>query len=214
MSLTAARESSLQCVGFLRVGAAKPELQQPVVAGIERAHDVVILAGCQRLWILEPDPDRYLKFVAAFGFAPTANLVRGGKRVSENAAGKELRSQRACDDVSIIPSDHTRLVYGSARRTLLRRRTRNGCRGKRSGVELRNSWRGSAAAVAARVHGRGPDWKYIFKEAPAGFRVIAPDLWGHGASTNPSGNFHSGTLPMMCWRCYVFSRSIRSRQLV
>jgi pimeloyl-ACP methyl ester carboxylesterase len=37
--------------------------------------------------------------------------------------------------------------------------------------------------------GAGPDWKYIFKEPPAGFRLIAPDLRGHGASTNPSGEF-------------------------
>ena len=37
--------------------------------------------------------------------------------------------------------------------------------------------------------GAGPDWKYIFKEPPSGFQLIAPDLRGHGASTNPSGEF-------------------------
>jgi pimeloyl-ACP methyl ester carboxylesterase len=37
--------------------------------------------------------------------------------------------------------------------------------------------------------GCGADWRYIFKEPPAGYRVIAPDLRGHGASTNPSGQF-------------------------
>jgi pimeloyl-ACP methyl ester carboxylesterase len=37
--------------------------------------------------------------------------------------------------------------------------------------------------------GAGADWKYIFKEPPAGFQLIAPDLRGHGASTNPSGEF-------------------------
>ena len=37
--------------------------------------------------------------------------------------------------------------------------------------------------------GAGPDWKYIFKEPPSGFQLIAPDLRGHGASTNPAGEF-------------------------
>ena len=37
--------------------------------------------------------------------------------------------------------------------------------------------------------GCGADWQYLFKEPPAGYRLIAPDLRGHGASTNPSGTF-------------------------
>jgi pimeloyl-ACP methyl ester carboxylesterase len=37
--------------------------------------------------------------------------------------------------------------------------------------------------------GCGADWRHIFKEPPAGYRVIAPDLRGHGSSTNPSGEF-------------------------
>jgi len=37
--------------------------------------------------------------------------------------------------------------------------------------------------------GSGTDWTYIFKEPPAGFQLIAPDLRGHGASTNPSNEF-------------------------
>jgi pimeloyl-ACP methyl ester carboxylesterase len=31
--------------------------------------------------------------------------------------------------------------------------------------------------------GHGADWQYIFKEPPAGYRLIAPDLRGHGRST-------------------------------
>jgi pimeloyl-ACP methyl ester carboxylesterase len=37
--------------------------------------------------------------------------------------------------------------------------------------------------------GSGADWQHIFKEVPAGYRLIAPDLRGHGASTNPPGVF-------------------------
>jgi pimeloyl-ACP methyl ester carboxylesterase len=37
--------------------------------------------------------------------------------------------------------------------------------------------------------GCGADWQYIFKEPPAGFRLIAPDLRGHGATTNPAESF-------------------------
>ncbi len=37
--------------------------------------------------------------------------------------------------------------------------------------------------------GSGADWRHIFKESPAGYRLIAPDLRGHGGSTNPSGSF-------------------------
>jgi len=37
--------------------------------------------------------------------------------------------------------------------------------------------------------GCGADWRHIFSEPPPGYRVIAPDLRGHGASTNPSGAF-------------------------
>jgi pimeloyl-ACP methyl ester carboxylesterase len=37
--------------------------------------------------------------------------------------------------------------------------------------------------------GRGDDWRYLFDDAPQGFRILAPDLRGHGASTNPTGTF-------------------------
>jgi pimeloyl-ACP methyl ester carboxylesterase len=37
--------------------------------------------------------------------------------------------------------------------------------------------------------GAGADWKYVFPSDPDGFRVILPDMRGHGRSTNPSGEF-------------------------
>jgi pimeloyl-ACP methyl ester carboxylesterase len=37
--------------------------------------------------------------------------------------------------------------------------------------------------------GSGDDWKHVFAEPLAGYRIIAPDLRGHGRSTNPGGVF-------------------------
>lgn len=37
--------------------------------------------------------------------------------------------------------------------------------------------------------GHGPDWRYIFKEPPARYRLIAPDLRGHGRSTGASATY-------------------------
>jgi pimeloyl-ACP methyl ester carboxylesterase len=37
--------------------------------------------------------------------------------------------------------------------------------------------------------GIGSDWNLIFPLPPKGYRLIIPDLRGHGSSTNPSGQF-------------------------
>ena len=37
--------------------------------------------------------------------------------------------------------------------------------------------------------GCGADWRHIFSEPPAGYQLIAPDMRGHGASTNPTSEF-------------------------
>ena len=37
--------------------------------------------------------------------------------------------------------------------------------------------------------GAGADWQYVFPDDPIGFRLILPDMRGHGHSTNPSGEF-------------------------
>jgi pimeloyl-ACP methyl ester carboxylesterase len=37
--------------------------------------------------------------------------------------------------------------------------------------------------------GIGADWNLVFKDPPEGWRLIAPDLRGHGRSTNPASTF-------------------------
>ncbi len=37
--------------------------------------------------------------------------------------------------------------------------------------------------------GAGANWELIFKEPPRGYRLIIPDMRGHGGSTNPSNEF-------------------------
>ena len=37
--------------------------------------------------------------------------------------------------------------------------------------------------------GCGDDWQYVFSRPPQGFRVLSPDLPGHGRSTNPRATF-------------------------
>ncbi len=58
-----------------------------------------------------------------------------------------------------------------------------------NGIELHYDVHGDGEPLLW-VHGGmgcGADWKFIYKEPPAGYRLIAPDLRGHGASANPSG---------------------------
>lgn len=46
--------------------------------------------------------------------------------------------------------------------------------------------------------GCGSDWQYIFTEPPPSYRLIAPDLRGHGASTVSSGNPSDGYSLRQC----------------
>lgn len=58
-------------------------------------------------------------------------------------------------------------------------------------AELHHEIHGEGAPLLW-VHGfmgAGPDWRHVFHEPPAGFRLIAPDLRGHGSSPDLSTGF-------------------------
>jgi pimeloyl-ACP methyl ester carboxylesterase len=60
-----------------------------------------------------------------------------------------------------------------------------------NGCQLWYDDRGSGEPLLL-IHGFmgiGANWQYVFPADPEGFRVIAPDMRGHGRSTNPSGTF-------------------------
>jgi pimeloyl-ACP methyl ester carboxylesterase len=60
-----------------------------------------------------------------------------------------------------------------------------------NGIEMYFETRGEGEPLVL-LHGGGgvgANWRLIFKETPAGFRLIVPDMRGHGRSTNPSGEF-------------------------
>jgi pimeloyl-ACP methyl ester carboxylesterase len=53
----------------------------------------------------------------------------------------------------------------------------------------RDSGSGELLLLLHGFTGSGDDWKHVFAEPLAGYRVIAPDLPGHGRSPNPRRNF-------------------------
>jgi pimeloyl-ACP methyl ester carboxylesterase len=60
-----------------------------------------------------------------------------------------------------------------------------------NGIELHWDERGDGEPLLL-LHGFmgcAANWRLVFPEPPAGFRLVAPDLRGHGRSTNPSGVF-------------------------
>ncbi|HEX9945702.1 MAG TPA: alpha/beta fold hydrolase [Thermoanaerobaculia bacterium] len=60
-----------------------------------------------------------------------------------------------------------------------------------NGLEMYYEVRGDGEPLVL-LHGflgSGTDWRLIFKAPPEGYRLVIPDLRGHGRSTNPSGEF-------------------------
>lgn len=60
-----------------------------------------------------------------------------------------------------------------------------------NGVQLfyRDTGEGEPLLLLHGFTGCGDDWQHVFARPLEGYRIIAPDLRGHGRSTNPSGTF-------------------------
>jgi len=60
-----------------------------------------------------------------------------------------------------------------------------------NGIQLfyRDSADGEPLLLLHGFTGSGDDWQHVFAEPLAAYRIIAPDLRGHGRSTNPGGVF-------------------------
>ncbi len=60
-----------------------------------------------------------------------------------------------------------------------------------NGLDLfyRDSGTGEPLLLLHGFTGCGDDWQHVFAQPLEGFRILAPDLRGHGRSTNPSRTF-------------------------
>ncbi|MDO8681139.1 MAG: alpha/beta hydrolase [Acidobacteriota bacterium] len=60
-----------------------------------------------------------------------------------------------------------------------------------NGLQLfyRDSGSGNPLLLLHGFTGCGDDWQHVFAQPIEGYRVITPDLRGHGRSTNPGGTF-------------------------
>lgn len=56
-------------------------------------------------------------------------------------------------------------------------------------LAYRDEGEGAPLLLLHGFTGSGDDWNHVFAQPLPGYRVIAPDLRGHGGSTNPSGSF-------------------------
>jgi pimeloyl-ACP methyl ester carboxylesterase len=56
-------------------------------------------------------------------------------------------------------------------------------------LHYRDTGEGEPLLLLHGFTGCGDDWKYVFAEPLAGYRIIAPDLTGHGRSPNPRHDF-------------------------
>jgi pimeloyl-ACP methyl ester carboxylesterase len=92
--------------------------------------------------------------------------------------GREVVPALLITASSIISREQTRLFLES-------RRVHN----RRMALFHRDQGSGPALLLLHGFTGSGEDWNHVFAEPLAGYRIITPDLPGHGRSANPRQDF-------------------------
>lgn len=95
-----------------------------------------------------------------------------------NTKGRDIARPFLTLALSIISREQTRLF-------LSRRTSHN----RRMSLFYRDSGSGEPLLLLHGFTGTGDDWAHVFAEPLTGYRIITPDLPGHGRSPNPRSDF-------------------------